>query len=43
MSSGQGVYRAYYPIKPTLSGDAEITLDDARTFAGSRRYREELG
>lgn len=29
-------------IKPTSSGDIEITLDDARTLAGSRRYREAL-
>lgn len=29
-------------IKPTASGDLEITLDDGRTLAGSRRYREAL-
>lgn len=29
-------------IKPTPSGDVEITLDDARTLAGSRRYRAGL-
>lgn len=29
-------------IKPTPSGDAEITLDDGRTLAGSRRYRAAL-
>lgn len=27
-------------IKPTPSGDAEITLDDGRTLAGSRRFRD---
>lgn len=29
-------------IKPTPSGDIEITLDDGRTLAGSRRYRDGL-
>lgn len=29
-------------IKPTPSGDIEITLDDGRVLAGSRRYREAL-
>lgn len=29
-------------IKPTPSGDVEITLDDGRVLAGSRRYREAL-
>lgn len=29
-------------IKPTPSGDVEITLDDGRAFAGSRRYRSAL-
>jgi uncharacterized membrane protein YhaH (DUF805 family) len=30
-------------IKPTPSGDVEITLSDGRTIAGSRRYRDALG
>lgn len=29
-------------IKPTPSGDVEITLDDSRTLTGSRRYRAAL-
>ncbi|HRP11489.1 MAG TPA: LytTR family DNA-binding domain-containing protein [Terricaulis sp.] len=29
-------------IKPTPSGDVEITLRDGRTLAGSRRYRDAL-
>ncbi len=29
-------------IKPTPSGDVEITLDDGRTLTGSRRYRAAL-
>ena len=29
-------------LAPTPSGDVEITLDDGRTVAGSRRYREGL-
>lgn len=29
-------------IRPTPSGDVEITLDDGRNIAGSRRYREAL-
>lgn len=29
-------------LKPTPSGDVEITLDDGRTVLGSRRYREAL-
>lgn len=29
-------------LKPTPSGDVEITLDDGRTLLGSRRYRETL-
>jgi DNA-binding LytR/AlgR family response regulator len=29
-------------IKPTAAGDFEITLDDGRTIAGSRRYRLEM-
>jgi hypothetical protein len=29
-------------LKPTASGDLEITLDDGRTIAGSRRYRDAL-
>lgn len=29
-------------LKPTASGDVEITLDDGRTILGSRRYRERL-
>lgn len=29
-------------IKPTPSGDVEITLSDGRTIAGSRRYRDAL-
>jgi hypothetical protein len=29
-------------IRPTASGDVEITLDDGRTLAGSRRYRASL-
>jgi len=29
-------------IKPTASGDVEITLDDGRSLAGSRRYRDAL-
>lgn len=29
-------------IKPTASGDVEITLDDGRVVAGSRRYRDAL-
>ncbi len=29
-------------IKPTPSGDVEITLNDGRALAGSRRYREAL-
>ncbi|UPT64349.1 MAG: LytTR family transcriptional regulator [Hyphomonadaceae bacterium JAD_PAG50586_4] len=29
-------------IKPTASGDVEITLKDGRTIAGSRRYRDAL-
>lgn len=29
-------------IKPTASGDVEITLNDGRTIAGSRRYRDAL-
>lgn len=29
-------------MKPTPSGDVEITLDDGRTVLGSRRYREAL-
>jgi len=29
-------------IKPTPSGDVEITLDDGRTVLGSRRYRTAL-
>jgi hypothetical protein len=29
-------------IKPTPSGDVEITLSDGRTLAGSRRYRDAL-
>ncbi|MBC7769500.1 MAG: LytTR family transcriptional regulator, partial [Phycisphaerales bacterium] len=29
-------------IKPTPSGDVEITLDDGRILAGSRRYRAAL-
>ena len=29
-------------IKPTASGDLEITLDNGRVIAGSRRYREAL-
>lgn len=29
-------------IKPTPSGDVEITMSDGRTVAGSRRYRDEL-
>lgn len=30
-------------VTPTPAGDVEITLDDGRTLAGSRRYRAELG
>lgn len=30
-------------LKPTPSGDVEITLDDGRTLIGSRRYRANLG
>lgn len=29
-------------IRPTASGDVEITLDDGRVVAGSRRYRDAL-
>lgn len=29
-------------LKPTASGDVEITLDDGRTLLGSRRYRDAL-
>jgi hypothetical protein len=29
-------------LKPTPSGDVEITLDDGRTIVGSRRYRDAL-
>lgn len=29
-------------LKPTPSGDVEITLDDGRTVLGSRRYRDAL-
>lgn len=29
-------------IRPTPSGDVEITLDDSRSIAGSRRYRDAL-
>jgi hypothetical protein len=29
-------------IKPTPSGDVEVTLKDGRTIAGSRRYRDAL-
>lgn len=29
-------------LKPTPSGDVEITLSDGRTLAGSRRYRDAL-
>ncbi len=29
-------------MKPTPSGDLELTLDDGRTLAGSRRYRANL-
>jgi DNA-binding LytR/AlgR family response regulator len=29
-------------LKPTPSGDVEITLDDGRTMLGSRRYRSAL-
>jgi hypothetical protein len=29
-------------LKPTPSGDVEITLDDGRTIVGSRRYRASL-
>jgi DNA-binding LytR/AlgR family response regulator len=29
-------------LKPTPSGDVEITLDDGRTVLGSRRYRAAL-
>lgn len=29
-------------VKPTASGDVEITLDDERVVAGSRRYRDAL-
>jgi DNA-binding LytR/AlgR family response regulator len=29
-------------IKPTPSGDVEITLDEGRVLAGSRRYRAAL-
>lgn len=29
-------------LKPTPSGDVEITLDDGRTLVGSRRYRASL-
>jgi hypothetical protein len=29
-------------LKPTASGDVEITLDDGRTVLGSRRYRDAL-
>lgn len=29
-------------IRPTASGDVEITLSDGRTLAGSRRYRDGL-
>jgi len=30
-------------VKPTASGDFEVTLDDGQTLAGSRRYRAALG
>jgi hypothetical protein len=29
-------------MKPTPSGDLELTLDDGRTMLGSRRYRAAL-
>jgi len=35
-------HRRIVQIKPTPSGDVEITMDDGRTLAGSRRFRAPL-